>query len=277
MIRSTHSLYPGNAVHLSLSPPEGSVSIRVLRRWDDAFQGPEDAQAHVVFSGSPRIGVVDWLGLVNGVTVHYRLYSLSGDGQWSASDSVSETPQAEYHPVSMDALDLVRERIELGLNAQLSASRLTHPDNRFHVLTAPPVFNNVRLPVVVVMLSEDAPAEHYIGEFMGTETLEDDIRDYHGWLSRVSLQAVAFSLNPDERRLLRRTLKDIVIANSTIMESAGLQNIDFSISDSEDFESHDAPLYIASGQFSCLAPSVVYDADPKIRVIESSAVVGGDS
>ena len=70
---------------------------------------------------------------------------------------------------------------------------------------------------------------------------------------------MVWSLNVDERRLLRRLVKAALMANLPVFDDAGMVQIDLSFSDQEDFTSYPAPVYQAVGTLTCLAPSLIGD------------------
>ena len=91
----------GNAVRLIFGPwPSGSSRVVVLRAFADAFTGPNDPAAVVVYSGDPPASVLDVTGLVNGTVYTYRTWS-SVDGVTCVTDSTSvcfATPDATPAP-----------------------------------------------------------------------------------------------------------------------------------------------------------------------------------
>ena len=141
---------------------------------------------------------------------------------------------------------------------------------RIAVLTAPPAFDDTYWPVVTVHLGNDASGERGIGEIVAHDSGPDEsgfITEREGWLSRVSLTIVAWSLNPDERGLLRRAIHALVIGNLPVFEAAGMQQIDLSQDDTEDFTSFDAPVYQTVSTLRCIAPAVVSSESLAIREI----------
>lgn len=250
----------GAAVFIALAPPCGAVQMRVLRRWDDAFpsDAPDDPDAFVVYAGGAQAGVLDWHEVVPGVEHWYAAY-YSIAGLWSRSDPVSITPSVQTHAPTLDSLDVIRERVEIGLNAMVTAGHLRHPRGRFAVLTAPPVLDDVVFPVVAVHLEQATPEQHFIEGFLGEEILEDGSwRDFEGWRSRYSVLAESWSLNPDERRLLRRAMRDVLVASRDVLELCGIQELDVTLADDEDFQSYSAPMYRSHARLSYLAPDVVW-------------------
>lgn len=254
MIMSIQPMRPGAALYLALEPPCGAETIRIIRRWEPLFEGPDDPQAVVVYEGGPRVGAVDWRGLANGVPVYYAAYWWDG-AAWHGPSTAEGTPAAEVGGPHPDVLDLVRERLESGLNALVTAGYLRHPRGAFTVLTAPPQLEDVAFPIVAVQLEQDSSDQQFIGGFLGEEAVPGGTMSGTGWLSRVSIQVGAWSLNPDERRLLRRALTETVIRNLDLFGVLGVVQVDYSSGDDEDFQSYAAPLYRVTGRMTCLAPA----------------------
>lgn len=258
MIALIQTLPIGNALRVHLRPPDGASRWRLLRKPADAFAGHDDPAAHLVLDSDQETVALDRGGLVNGQTYFYRSFALVG-GDWVASPSVGAIPQQELEDRSVDVLSLVRERLEMGLQADIDAGRLRHRFGRVPVLTAPPVFEDTAWPVVVVHLQSDAPSVHGLGMVLdpGLADENGDWTDMEGYLSAVNLTIAGWSLNPDERIALRKALKRVLIGNMPVFDDAGMVNIDTQFSDTEDFQSYSAPVYQAVCQFSCLAPSAV--------------------
>lgn len=275
MILMTYRIPAGNAIRLILSPPRGAESIRLLRKDSDTFIGESDSGAVVVYDGSPQDAVLDWHGLVNGQEYFYRLFSLV-DGDWIASASVSGTPAMEEEDFSVDVLSIVRERLELGLAAEVASGLLRHKNGRIPVLTAPPLTDNAVWPLVTVHVASDSSSVRGIGEAIAIDRfLSDDwawdVSD--GWLSQWSILIVGWSLNPDERILLRKTIKRIVIGNLPVFDDAGMVQVDFQQQDVEDFDNYNVPVYEVVGTLGCLAPSLAVVQDPAITDVQVDAEV----
>lgn len=240
-------LAAGNAVRGTVTLAPGRV-CRVLRKPADSFDGPDDPAALRVYEGTAGT-FLDFDGLANGQPYIYRPYYLRGI-DWVEGTSAVVVPIAAAIPWSADPLTLVRDRLDLALQAIVAAGDLHHPSGRFDVLTAPPQWETVAWPLVTAQLISDAPGERGIGEF--GELAE-------GWFSRVQLHVIGWSLNPDERLKLRVALKHAVLANLPIFESAGLQQIEMQQQDAEDFNSYSAPVYQSTMTLSLLAPSWIED------------------
>jgi hypothetical protein len=256
----------GNALRVFLQPPVGASSWRVLRKLADTFTGETDVDAAVVHDGDERV-VLDADGLVNGVTYYYRPYYLVGSS-WQAGATVSSVPLATYDEQTPDVIRVVKERLEAGLLVELQRQNLTHENGAVPVFTAPPAYGAARWPIVSVHLTNEEPVERFIGESIVGDEFDaggGQWTEPEGWLSRVELAVVGWSLNSDERGELRRALRRIVMANLPVFDSYGFINVTFSQQDMEDFESYEAPVYQAMCTFSCLAPVSVLSGAGVIR------------
>lgn len=266
------SLPAGAALRLFLEPPPGSISWRVLRREDDAFAGPDDAGAARVLDTHGQLNFVDTHFLANGKTYFYRLYCLI-DGDWADCGGATGVPAYAADDEGVDVLSFVQDRLDVGLNAYVAAGKIAHARERIAVLSAPPAFDDTYWPVVTVHLGDDASGERGLGEVIDLDSRMDEdgmVTEREGWLARWSLTIVAWSLNPDERLLLRRYIRSIVIANLPVFESEGIQQVDLSQTDTEDFESFDAPVYQCITTFRCLAPAVASNKILGIKTITMS-------
>ncbi len=244
----------GNALRVFLLPPAGASRWRLLRKIDDTFTGPDDADAAVVEDGDTRVPL-DADGLVNGITYFYRPYYWVA-GAWQAGATASAAPAASYQDQSTDVITVVRDRLMAGLLVELQRGTLTHENGAIPVFTAPPAYGAARWPIVSVHLQNEDPAERFIGESVTSDvfTDADDWTEPEGYLAKVELAIIGWSLNSDERIELRKALRRIVIANFPVFDGFGIVNINFSQQDMEDFESYEAPVYQAMCTFSCLAP-----------------------
>jgi len=265
----------GNALRIFLAPPLGAKRWRVLRKVSDTFSGPEDPDALLVHDGDER-AVLDTRFLQNGTLYYYRAYYWDGSA-WSAGQSATGTPSATYEDASTDVLSIVRERLDCGLQAEVARKNLVHDRNHIRVLTAPPVYQDTIWPVVTVQLQSEAPAGRGVGEMLEPDELSVDETLWdgsEGWLARVQLAIVGWSLNPDERIELRKALRRIIVANLPVFDDAGMVQIEFTQQDMEDFQSYPAPVYQTLGTLSCLAPvSVVTSSDPAISDVEPEITI----
>lgn len=257
----------GNAVRLFVSPPAGASRWRLLRRASGVFSGWDDTGAVVVYDGSSDKVVLDWHGLVNGFPYSYCLYSLVG-GVWVDSPVRSITPDAYDTDCSTDVLSIVRERIDAGLAADIKRGFLTPKAGKIQVLTSPPLYDNTTWPVVTVHVNSDASAERGIGDSPFPDLFHDDTggwEAYEGWLSQWSIGIQGWSLNPDERIALRKSIKRIVIGNLAVFDAAGIFRVDLQQQDIEDFERYSAAVYQTVGTLTCLAPSLDSALESAIR------------
>jgi len=256
MITWVRPLPIGNALQLFLAPPTTATRWRVLRRTSDTFTGQDDAGAALIHDGTDEV-VLDITGIANGVQYFYRVYYWNGIA-WSDGGVNSETPASISQDESTDVLVLLRDRLALAMDVEVAAGRLNHPHNKIRCLTAPPQKDDSVFPVVTIQLTQDSPAERFIGETIAPDDrVTGGYREHEGWYSSVRLEVVGWSLNPDERNELRRALKRAVIGNLPVFDAHGLRLVEFSQQDSEDFQTYGAPVYMTWGTFSCLAPSVM--------------------
>lgn len=265
----------GNAIRLMLSPPTGAIRCVLLRKMADTFTGWNDVGAVVVYSGTPESAAMDWTGLTNGFAYYYKLYALVGT-VWQESATRSATPMAIDSDLSTDVLSIIRERIDLGLQAEVAAGRINHKNNRIQVLTAPPLYDNTIWPVVTIHVNSDASGERAIGEQFYPDVLSDDGLSWQsaeGWLSRWNVGIQGWCLNPDERITLRKAIKRIVIGNLAVFDTAGMVQIDLSQQDMEDFERYSAPVYQTVGTLTCLAPSLDASLEGAIVAVSIAPII----
>lgn len=274
MISLIEPVAAGNALRVFLEPPAGARSWRLLRKLSDSFTGEDDPDAIIAYEGADK-PVLDIKGLVNSTLYYYRPYYHDGVA-WSAGETVSSTPAASYYDLTTDVLSLVRERLDLGLQEELARGTLVHDDGHVKVLTAPPLDEDTRWPVVTVHLQDEAPSEHGIGEMIAADEFDEAgfvWGQSEGYLARTQLSIMGWSLNPDERVDLRKALRRIVVANLPVFDFAGMVEIEFSYQDMEDCESYNAPVYQALCTLRCLAPVRVGSNAGAIREVISNANV----
>ncbi|WP_431860138.1 hypothetical protein [Azospirillum sp.] len=279
MITLLQPLPSGNAVRVFLTPPPGAVYWRLLRRTADAFAGPDDPGA-VLVAGQPESTdnvLLDDKALVNGVAYFYRAYAWNGVS-WSVSASASVAPAATYQGDDIDPLSIVRDRLAAGLAVEVKRGALKPQSGAIPVLTAPfAAKDKVTFPVVSVHLEDDSPSQRAIGELLFPDEHEDEggWTETEGWLARTTLNIVAVSLNPDERIALRRALKRIIQANLPVFDAHGLQQVEFTQKDTEDFESQNAPLYMVHGSFVCISSSYVSNSVGEIADVDATLSLYG--
>lgn len=265
MVMSIHPLPVGNALKLRLSPPVGAVGWRVLRKDSDTFSGPNDPAALVVYQGNDQT-IIDHQFLRNGLPVFYRPYYIVDD-QYVAGEVGNGIPQSSYEDTTQDALDILRERLEFGLLNEVQRGVLKVDAGFVQVMTAPPpIDNNLRLPVVSLHLEQDEPDERFIGdEFdgIGEDTLSGDVLYGTGWINSVRISVVGWSLNPDERNVLRQAIRRVIIANLEVFASHGIDHVAFSQSNNELLGGEQGSnLYLCEGTFTCVGPVSVVERRP---------------
>ena len=258
MIARIQSLAAGNALRIFLEVPAAASKLRLLRKVSDTFAGHDDADAFLV-TDELAAAPLDTADLLNGTLYYYRAYYLVG-GTWEASQSASATPMATYADKGGDVLSLLRDRLDLGLQAEVARAKLVHPDGHIKVLTAPPIYEETTWPLVTVHLQNESPGERGIGEVLATDEFDEEAGTWsegEGWLAGVQIIVMGWSLNPDERIELRKALRRIVVANLPVFDDAGMIEIQFAQQDTEDFGSFSAPVYQTLCTFSCTAPVLV--------------------
>ncbi|MFD3263210.1 hypothetical protein [Phenylobacterium ferrooxidans] len=258
MIAFLQPLPVGNAVRCLLAPDAAALKTRVLRKTQDDFSGPADADAAIVYEGDER-HFIDTATLQNGAAYFYKAYDLIG-ATWTGSASHAVTPQAVSNLLGPNVLTFVLERLAAGLKVEVAAGRLKHATGAIPCFTAPPAFEGTKWPVASVHLSNDAAAMRGLGEAIDFDAFDiegDEWRELEGWFARVQLSIVVWSLNSDERNLLRLAVKKVLLGNLAVFEAAGISQVEFSQSDTEDMESHAAPVYSSICSFTCLAPVAV--------------------
>lgn len=266
MIYFVQSLDIGNAIRVLLRPPAGATEWRVLRKDTDTFSGPTDPSALLVYQGT-ETAVMDVAGLYNGMTVFYRAFYLVA-GVWMASASASGQANATFTDLSADPLTVVRNRLDLGLQVYVNRGQLSHANGHIPVMTASPLMEETPLPVVTLHTASDSSQDRFIGDVVGGDwfnAAENEWESSEGWLSRWQLTIVGWSLNADERMTLRQAIKAVLMGNLAVFDAAGMVQVDIQMSDTEDFESYSAPVYMVTCNLTCMAPSIVTGIDPAIR------------
>lgn len=252
-------LIAGNACRLHTVLPAGAVFMRILRRTADAFLGATDTGADLVVDSFAEDSFVDMTGLVNGTTYYYHCYDWRSGGWVDSGPTFAATPNSEWIDDNLDPQELVRNRIALGLASEIARGNLHPPSGAIQVTTAPFSLPDIAFPTVSVHMESTGPADRSIG---------DELEDFYdvalngyvsteGWLARYSLTIAGVSLNADERLALRKALRRVVQVNLPIFADAGLALIEFQQTDSEQFSENNAPLYVTSGAFSCVAAAYI--------------------
>lgn len=261
----------GNALRIVLTPPGDALRVRVLRRADANFAGPDDPGAVLVGETTDH-SLTDINALVNGQTYVYAAYYFDGQG-WTMTAPVSATPQATYFDATVDVQTVLRDRIDAGMKVEVARKALLPQSGRIEVLSAPPVFNDKRLPMVTVHLEVENPIQRAIGDQPTPDAFDDETGDWqesNGWLGRCQLTIVCWSLNPDERLAMRRALRRVLVANLPVFSDLGLDTVEFSFSDQADFQSFGIPVYQCVCSFSAMfAVTVADDVAPFAGGVEA--------
>lgn len=280
MISLAQPLPSGGAVRINFTPPEASWVV--LRRLDDDFVGYPDPDAFVVDSGMGDMltfdglrEVIDYQGLLNGTPYFYQLYIDTGTDWEPYSDVVTATPEYEVQSNFQipEPVELVRERLELGIASEVALGNLNHPQGYVPVLRSPPILDNTTFPCITVLLESRAAEVRGVGELVLPDRYDEanDVwEEYQGWLDRSTIQITAWSLNAQERADLRRVIQSLLIQNLPVFSEAGLTLIDVSTADNFDPQSYGVPVFQAVFQFSCQHPAIVIDHIPTIHHVESN-------
>jgi hypothetical protein len=274
MISFIETLPIGNAIRVFWTPPAGASQVTILRKTADTFAGQNDPNALVVYEGSAVVSALDTNSLTNGTPYYYHEYDLINSAWVDGGASVSATPATVDQGAGPDVLSLVRDRLELALRAAVTSGAIVQALGYVPVLTAPPVFDQTKFPLVTVHLELDQPEVRGLGELVSPDIFDAGNNDWvssEGWLSRVNLKIVGWVLNPDERIALRQSIKAALIGNLPVFDDAGMDLIEASFVDTEDFESYGAPVYQTVCDFTCLAPSVVTGTTPPINDVTVAA------
>lgn len=273
MIAMLQPLSVGNAIRVILDPPDGSLRWRILRKVSDTFTGESDPGALLVFEGAEK-AALDTASLQNGTPYFYRAFYWNGTA-WTSSASASATPNATYEDASTDVLEVVRDRLDKGLQIEVQRQTLVPQSGSISVLTAPPVFQDTRWPVVTVHLLHEGPHERGLGELLVPDTFDqaDELwNESEGWLARVQLAVIGWSMNPDERIALRKALRGLIVANLPVFDSHGMVEIEFSQQDVDAVSGeYPAPVYQSAGTFTCMAPVIVGDQVDEITDVQVTA------
>lgn len=277
MISQIVPLAVGNAVKLVMQLPSTAIHWRVLRNLSGAFAGFDDVNAAVVHdanSDDPLAFIDAAPELVNGTQYFYQGFYWDGSA-WTTDAAVAVTPSSSYVDESVDAQSLVRDRLRAGISAEIARGFLKPVEGTISVLTAPPVFDDTRWPVISVHLQSEAPAQRGIGEDIANDRLDtftEAIDEHEGWLAKTQLQIVGWSLNSDERIELRKAIRRIIVANLAVFDDALLLQVELSQQDIEDFTTYSAPVYETLGTFTCLTPIAVNAPGTAIIDVESTVI-----
>jgi len=86
-------------------------------------------------------------------------------------------------------------------------------------------------------------------------------------ISKTQLSIVGWSMNPDERILLRRAVEFVMLSNLGIFERSGIVNMEIQQSDTEDYHSYNAPMYQSITTATCLSSRYVGHTEDRIKDI----------
>lgn len=274
MISFIATAQSGNAVRIHLAPPEGACEVRVLRKRADTITAADDPGANVVHKGTDTM-FMDRRALVNGTTYFYRAFYLI-DSQWVATDSRSVVPKVEFVDVSPDVVELVRERIELGLAAYVERGDLVHPNDAIPVMLAVPAdIEGAPYPLVSVHMQTTDVAERGIGDVLtpdypiGIGEVPDEVVSTEGYLSSHQILVIVWCTNGDVRNAIRRALVAILLANGDVFESEGVVLPKPSFSDVDDMNGYPIPMYQSICSMTCVAPTAVETRAPAIKSVEA--------
>lgn len=248
----------GNAVQIDVQPPPAAVHWRVLRNETGIFPAFNDPASVMVRDANAGdiTRFVDFSNLSNGTLYYYQAFYWDG-AAWTTDAPTSATPATTYQDDSVDAQSIVRDRMVVGIAAEVARQALQPVAGSIDVLLAPPVFEDTRWPVISVHLQSEAPINRALGEEMANDELDQFtglFDDHEGWAAKTTLQVIGWSLNADERVELRKAIRRVIIANLGVFDEALLLQIEFSQSDIEDFATYNAPVYETVGTFTCVTP-----------------------
>lgn len=266
-------LSAGNAVRVYMEPPAGALYWRVLRRSADVFTGPDDDGAVVVADDCTDDTVLDLKALVNGTRYFYRMYSWHG-AEWSVAPSASTVPAATYQGDAIDPLAIIADRLEAGLAVEVAREALIPQSGIVPVFRAPYALSDqVTFPCVTVHMDSTGPAERGLGEDpVGPMLGIGGWSEFQGWLARTQINVAGIARSSEERHTLRRALTRILQANLTVFAELGLNQIEFSFSDSEELTEKAAPFYLTGGSLTCIAHSFVAATVPVITDTSVTAI-----
>lgn len=262
-------LNAGNALRLFLQPPTSAVRWRVLRKGSDTFSGPDDANAFVAFEGDDKV-FVDAAFLQNEVRAFYRPYYTTNGSDWIAGPTASGTPVATYKEKTSDVLSFLRDRLEAGLKVECERGTFSTDLGYVQVFTATPSLErDLSFPLVTVHLEDEDSSVRAIGDDIagdGFNEIDQEWIEAEGWMDRVSVTLIGWSLNSDERLELRKALRRIIIANLPVFSDKGWQEISLNQKD-VDAVSGEYPAHIFQvfSTFSCIAPVAVTSAVRPIK------------
>jgi hypothetical protein len=192
---------------------------------------------------------------------------------WVPGDSEEVMPAATLGMVYPDALELIRSRMSAGLKVEVEANRITHENGKIPCFSAPPQYEGARFPIVTVQLKSMSPAIRAIGEHLSGDVLDDDgVLGAEGWISRLTVEVIGWVVNnPDTRAALRIAVAKVLLGNLAIFDRAAISEFEFSQSDTEDFESYNAPMFQTITTITCMAPVAVTAVEAAVEEVTVTA------
>lgn len=274
MITMVTPLFAGDAVRLFTALAPGSAYTRILRKTADTFSGPTDPAADLVNEAFAEDSLID-NAVLNGTTYFWHAWDWIGSAWIDSGPSLSATPATLYFDDFLDPQELVRDRVQLGVNAEINRGALHPPSGTIQVTTAPfALADGITFPTVSVHLESTGPSERAVGDEM--EDFLDPVSGQYigteGWIARFSLTVAGVSLNSDERISLRKVLRRVIQANLEIFADAGMSLIEFQQTDAEQFSENNAPLYMTNGAFSCIAPAFIRQTEGVLSDVLTTAI-----
>lgn len=256
---SATPLAAGNAVRLNVSLLDGASFMRVLRLPTDTFSGPDDPNAMPIIDDFAGETLIDTEGLTNGTTYFYRSYDWVESAFVDSGISISATPNANYIADAVDPQELLRDRLQLGINVEIVRSQLKPETGKIAVITAPFAMEGTTFPVISVILDNTGPSERVLGDQI--EGFHDPSSnqwvDTNGWIARFSMSISAATFNLDERIQLRKSVRRVIQANLPIFNEAGMVQIELNQTDAEIQTDKSAVIYVSNATFTCLAPAFI--------------------
>lgn len=284
MISLLKPLPVGNAVQITVDGlPATAVRWRLLRNTTGAFPAFNDPLSVLVTdsaAGDPLQLIDASASLVNGTAFHYQLFYFDG-AAWSVDPNApaTVTPATTYQDDSVDAQTIVADRLRLGIAAEIARGALTPAPNNndnIDVLTAPPNFDNTLWPVISVHMTNETPVNRAIGEGIATDTFDTETQlwdDHDGWQAKTQLTIVGWSLNSDERIVLRKAIRRIILANLAVFDTALLLQVELNQQDVEDQNNYPAVVYETVCLFSCVTPLAINAPGAPITDVEVTVTV----
>lgn len=266
MIWLVQPLSAGTALRILIAPPTSAARWKLLRRDVEDFSGEADPLALKVYEGTDK-AITDYKGLINGEQVFYKLYLLI-NGVWEDGGPIATgVPGASMLDLGEDVLGLLRDRVEAGYKVYVDRGELKHPSSYVPVMTASPQVENAPLPLVTVHLQNQATEVRGVGEISGLDQFDEEADEWlsvEGGFDRVQVTIAIWSLNGDERKLMRKMLRAILNANLPIFDAAGFVTPSWSMQDLEDYQTYAAPMFQTICTFDCLAPASIQFTTPPI-------------